>query len=63
MSLAITRPLGPTASAAGIADAPLPEHTSSTRMPGCRSSRSTVRRPNLSQNVLSGESYQSDAAL
>ncbi len=40
-----TLPDATTASAAGSAEAPVPQQTSSTRMPGFRPSRSTVRRP------------------
>jgi hypothetical protein len=55
-STAITCPVGPTACAAGIADAPLPEQTSSTRIPGRRPRRSMVRAPKRSQKVFSGAS-------
>ena len=62
-STATTLPLGPTRSAAGIADAPDPAQASRTIAPGCSSSRSTVARPNRSQKLNAGSSNDSAAAL
>ena len=42
-------PRGPTARAAGIADAPAPQHRSRTALPGASAGRDTVAAPNLSQ--------------
>jgi hypothetical protein len=44
-SMPSTEPAGPTARAAGSADAPVPQHASSTRSPGSSAARATVRRP------------------
>ncbi len=53
-SMPSTRPAGPTARAAGIADAPAPQHRSSTMPPGASRSRVTVAAPNRSQKLSAG---------
>ena len=53
-SMPSTRPEGPTARAAGIADAPAPQHRSRTRSPDASPSRSTVAAPNVSQKLSAG---------
>src|SRR5579859_651504 len=50
-SIPSTRPAGPTAVAAGIADAPAPQQRSSTEEPGASGSRDTVADPNRSQKL------------
>ena len=55
-STPITRPSGPTARAAGSAEAPVPQPTSSTRAPGARARRSIVRLPMRSQKDSGGAS-------
>jgi hypothetical protein len=62
-STATTRPVGPTWTAAGIAEAPAPAHTSRTEAPEGSLSRSTVARPKRSQNPKAWLSKNSAAAL
>ena len=56
MSTPITAPPGPTAPAAGSADAPLPHGTSRTLAPGPSSSRSIVCAPSRAQKPSDGSS-------
>jgi len=58
-----TAPRAPTACAAGSAEAPLPQHASSTRAPGSGARRSIVRRPLWAQKPSGSASKQSAAAL
>ena len=53
-SIARTEPADPTLLAAGMAEAPVPQATSSTRAPSFSRSRSTVRRPIKSQKPSAG---------
>src|SRR5262249_46566301 len=50
-SMPTTQPPGPTVLAAGIADAPAPQHRSSTECPGSSGRRDTVAVPNLFQKL------------
>ncbi|HEY2666533.1 MAG TPA: hypothetical protein VGK51_06825, partial [Actinomycetota bacterium] len=58
-----TEPASPAACAAGSADEPAPQQTSSTRSPGRIPASSTVRRPHRSQNDRAESSKLSAAAL
>ena len=59
----MTFPVGPTASAAGRAEAPVPQQTSSTREPLGSAASSIVRRPKWSQKLSGDASKKSAAAL